>query len=487
MHYLTGLDRGQAQMFTRLEDLVSPRHYVRLIDLIAEKFFLENASSFGEKGEQNIGRKAYSPAYLLKLYIYGYLNGISSSRKLERECARNLELMWLMNQLAPDHKTIADFRKNNSEAIKQSVLAFGKWLQQSEYIKGDIISIDGSKIRANASRSFDLDHVSKKLEQLETQLQEYIAKASHTDQIDEESEQAEQEKEKLHQHIKELQQEINELELKKALLNQEQARRISPTDPQARIMKSRQGKHFCYNVQVVVDEKHKLILCNQVYNHENDKGLLKPMVEQTEQVLNQSPKEVLADAGYHQMNQLEELENRGIECFVAINENQEQVKEDEYGIAFQFNEEENIYQCSQGQSLIPQFGMKRDKRRGTEAQAYKGINCQPCSIKKLCTKSDTARTVYRFTNQQWRDQYRNKLKSEIGASKLKLRKCLSEHPFGTIKRWMGHIPILLRGKVKVQTEINIYAIVYNFKRMLNVASFEDLENLYKPIPLKVTL
>jgi transposase len=127
-------------------------------------------SIFCEKGEQNIGRKAYSPAYLLKLYIYGYLNGISSSRKLKRECTRNLELMWLMNQLVPDPKTIADFRKDNSEAIKQSVLTFGKWLQQSAYIKGDCISVDGKKIRANASRSFDLDHVSKKLEQLDAQL-----------------------------------------------------------------------------------------------------------------------------------------------------------------------------------------------------------------------------------------------------------------------------------------------------------------------------
>jgi transposase len=174
MHYLTGLDREQAQIFTKLEDLVSARHYVRLIDLIAEKLFSENPSGFGEKGEQNIGRKAYSPAYLLKLCIYGYLNGVSSSRKLERECARNLELMWLMNQLVPDHKTIADFRKDNVEAIKQSVLTFGKWLQQSDYIKGDMISMDGSKIRANANRSFNLDHVSKKLEQLEAQLQEYM-------------------------------------------------------------------------------------------------------------------------------------------------------------------------------------------------------------------------------------------------------------------------------------------------------------------------
>jgi len=168
-------------------------------------------------------------------------------------------------------------------------LTFGKWLQQSAYIKGDCISIDGSKIRANASRSFDLDHVSKKLEQLDAQLQEYMAKISRTDQVDEECEQAEKEKEQLHQYIKELQQQINELELKKLYWIKSKPKRISPTDPQARVMKSRQGKHFCYNVQVVVDEKHKLISCNQVYNHENDKGLLKPMVEQAEEALDRSP------------------------------------------------------------------------------------------------------------------------------------------------------------------------------------------------------
>jgi len=166
---------------------------------------------------------------------------------------------------------------------------------------------------------------------------------------------------------------------------------------------------------------------------------------------------------------------------VAINENKEQAKEDEHGIKFEFDEKENIYRCSQGQNLAPIFGMKHDRRRGTEAQAYKGTNCQPCPIKKLCTTS-TSRSVYRFTNQQWRDHYRSKLKSKIGISKLKLRKCLSEHPFGTIKCWMGHVPILLRRKEKVQTEINIYVIAYNFKRMLTITSFEGLEKLFRPVP-----
>jgi Transposase DDE domain len=247
---------------------------------------------------------------------------------------------------------------------------------------------------------------------------------------------------------------------------------------------SRQGKHFCYNAQVVVDQEHKLLLCNEVVSQENDKGMLQPMVEKAESVLEHKPKEVLADAGYYQMSQVEELEKKGIECFVAINGNQEENKAEEYGITFQFNQRENNYVCSQGQKLQP-FRTKRDHRRGTEAQAYRGINCQPCFIKKLCTKSEIARTVYRFTNQEWRDRYRTKLSSDLGTSKLKLRMCLSEHPFGTIKCWMGHIPLLLRGKKKVQTEINIYSIAYNFKRMLNLASFEDLTKIYRPTGLRV--
>ena len=486
MHYLSGQNREQTQFFTKLEDLVSAKHYVRLIDLIAEKFFSENVSSFDKKGSQNVGRKAYSPSCLLKLYIYGYLNGISSSRKLERECARNLELMWLMNQLVPDHKTIADFRRDNSEAIKQSVLAFGQWLQQGEYIKGDVISIDGSKLRANASRRFDIEHVTRKLEQLECQLQEYIDRISSNDHNDDDIGKAQEEKDKLNQDILQLQQEIQELELKRNLLYQQTAKTLSPTDLQARVMRSRQGTHFCYNVQVVVDEQHRLILCNNILNHVNDKGQLKPMVEQAEKVLNKNPKEVLADAGYYQLDHLEELESKNINCYVAINDNQEKTKELEHGIKFKFYPEENVYRCSQGQKLTPRNGLKKDTRRGTLAQAYRGINCEPCSIRNLCTKSD-ARIVYRYTNNEWRERYRNKIESKTGRSKMKMRSSISEHVFGTLKSWMGHTPLLLRGKIKVQTELNIYAIAYNFKRMLNVASFEDLEKLYRPIPIKVSI
>jgi transposase len=476
MHYITGQDRQQSQFFSKLDDLVAARHYVRLIDIIAEKFVVNNASLFLTKGAQVLGRKAYHPAALLKLFLYGYLNSISSSRKLERECKRNIELMWLMNQLAPDHKTVSDFRKENGEAIQQSVITFNQWLQQAGYIKGETVSIDGSRVRANASQSFDLHHVTQKLESVASQLKDYLEQLSSTDQIDEQCEQLEIQKEGLQQKVADLQKQVIELERKKELLELNNVKTLSPTDPQARIMKSRKGKHFCYNVQVVVDEQHKLIVCNEVRNLENDKGLLTPMMEQTERVLMKAPKEVLADAGYYQLDQIESLEKKSVNCFVAINENQEQKKEDEYGIRFTYEQNNNIYYCSEGQPLVPQFGIKRDLRRGTQAQAYKGTNCQPCSIKLLCTKSN-ARTVYRYSNQHWRDEYKNKMRSDIGKRKLKLRMTLSEHPFGTLKYWMGHIPLLLRGKRKVQTEINIYQLVYNFKRMLSLSSFDQFREL----------
>lgn len=477
MHYITGQDRQQAQFFTKLDDLVSNHHYARLIDLIADKFVSENPVSFDAKGGSNVGRKAYHPAVLLKLYIYGYLNGISSSRKLERECHRNLELMWLMNQLAPDHKTIADFRRENGEAIQQSVLMFNRWLQQAGYIKGNTISIDGSRIRANASRSYDIDSIAKKLDQAEVQLTEYLGKLILVDQEEGEQEQLEIEKQRLEKIVSDLQQQVGELEQKKALLKESNAKRLSSTDPEARIMKSRQGKHFCYNVQAAVDEYHKLIVCNQVRSEENDKGLLIPVVEEAKKWLTETPREVLADAGYYQLNQLEELESNNVKCYVAINGNQEQVKEVQHGITFKFDEQKNVYQCSQGQFLVPHHGVKRDVRRGTQAQAYKGINCQPCAIKSLCTTARETRTVYRFSNQEWRDRYMHKMKSELGVSKLRLRGMLSEHPFGTLKYWMGHIPILLRGKQKVQIEMNLYTIAYNFKRMLNTIPFEQMKEL----------
>ena len=483
MHFIQSENRSQYVMMNKLDDLVHDNHYVRLIDIFVDYFMQENQEHFSLKGTQLVGRKAYSPASLLKLYIYSYLNSISSSRKIEKECSRNIEVIWLMGHLVPDHKTISDFRRENTEGINQVFLKLVGLLKDNGYVKGKTISIDGSKIRANAGISIDLDEISKRIENAEEQLGKYLQQIELTDSIDEEIEAAKQEKTQLTEEISKLQEKVDELKREKEELERQGLKHMSPTDPESRIMKGRQGKHYCYNVQSVVDSENKMIANIAVLSDENDKGQLLPMVEKVEKEINLKPDEVLADAGYYMLNQIEYLEKeKNIDCYIAINYNQEQTKKQKFGIEFYYNAEQDIYKCSKEGILTPKSGLKKDSRRGTLAQRYMGVNCKKCSIKKACTPS-IARSVYRYTNQHWRDAYEAKMKSKQGKSKLILRKTLSEHPFGTIKNWMGFIPLKTRGKTKVKAEINLYAIAYNLKRLINMEGFEKavkIFNQYEP-------
>lgn len=485
MHYIQPENRSQFILMNRLDDLVPESHYVRLIDVFVDYFMQEHKNSFSLKGSQTIGRKAYAPTNLLKLYIYSYLNSVSSSRKIEKECFRNIEVMWLMGSLKPDHKTISDFRRENTEGINNVFLGFINLLKDNGYIKGKTISIDGSKIKANAGMSVDLETVSKRLVNIEEQLSKYLQLLETTDNIDEELAETIREKEKITEEILELKKQKEQLQKDKEELERQLAKRISPTDPECRMMKSRQGKHFCYNVQAAVDAENKMIANIEVVSQENDKGQLQPMVEKIEKEIGIRPEEVLADAGYYVMSQIECLENeKGVNCFVAINHNQEQTKDRILGINFTYIPEKDIYQCSHNGTLKPKNGLKKDSRRGTLAQRYLGVDCKKCKIKADCTDS-SARTVYRFTNQKWRNEYESKMNSLIGKTKLIQRKTLSEHPFGTIKYWMGHIPLKTRGKAKVKAEINLYSIGYNLKRLINIEGIEKVTNIFKQNELKL--
>lgn len=476
MHYILGNDRLQSEFFTRLDDMVPAQHYCRLIDLLADCFTKENLSLFEEKGRLEIGRKAYHPSILLKLYLYGYLNSISSSRKLERECHRNIELMWLMTRLAPDHKTIANFRRQNGTAIELVLLKFNQLLKDSGYIKGKIISIDGSKIRANAGMYIDLSTVDNRLVDLEAELGKYMAGLEQSDQAENELLEMEEQKKLMAQQLETIQQEIQQLRKQKEVLENTEAKKLSPTDPDARIMQSRHGRHLSYNLQAVVDAENHMIVCSTMTNHANDRNQLTPMVEQVERDLCITPEKVIADAGYYVINQIEYLEKeKSIECFVPISHNQQQLQEIEAGISFSYNTEQDIYTCSQGQELHPMYGIKRDKRRNTEAKIYQGVNCTGCNVKSSCTTSEKGRSIRRQSNQEWKDQYLLKMKSVEGKEKMRLRRMLSEHPFGTIKYWMGQIPLLTRGLRGVQTEVTIYTIVYNFRRWLSLESFNIMK------------
>jgi len=486
MHYIHGINRHQSGIFTSLEDQIGEVNYVRIIDLIADLFEQENIDLFQQKGQTTIGRKAYPPSLLLKIYIYGYFNGISSSRKLEKECQRNIEMMWLTQKLIPDHKTISDFRSSNTEAIRAVMVKFNRLLKESGYIKGEIVSIDGSKIRANAHMSIDLASVESKLDDIENQIQQYLERLQQNDQAEMELEQARDEKQAILGEIERLKKDRDKLEGQKNTMEEKSLKRLNTTDPDAKVMKGRAGKHFSYNFQAAIDSEHHMIGVQHVSDKENDFELLTPVVDQLKQQLDITPDQVLADTGYYVGSQVEMLEKqRDIDCYVPIHFNQQQHRRHKAGISFNYDVNKDEYICSQGKRLVYQGKIKRDNQRDTEAQIYVGIECQGCSIKSNCTNAKGGKAIYRYKNQDWKDAYQKKMEGENGKKMMKHRKSLSEHPFGTIKYLMGQIPILLRGIDKVQIEMDLYTIAYNFKRLLNIEEYQNIEGLVKAYNWKV--
>lgn len=475
MHYKEGVDREQEVSFV-LDSLVAEDHYVRLIELLSEKFYQENKGLFVAKGQKRVGRKSYSPAMLLSLFLYGYLNGINSSRKLEQECQRNLELHWLCRCLAPDHKTIADFRKDHTGVFPLFTKSFNRLLKQQGYIHGHTLIIDGSKLRANASQSYSVKTIASKLEKLQKKSESYLHALHQADEQEDEIEELKQRKIELLLELEELEEQKLKISKLQEKLIEKPAKRISPTDPDARVMKSRQGKHYSYNLQVATESTFDMITGYWISNQENDKGLLTAGVEEAEKATGIKAEEVLADAGYYDTAQLEELEkSKSVSCYVAVNYNQQKALADEHGIHFTYEAEQDQYRCSEGNILKKCSGIKRDNRRGTSMQRYVATACQGCVKKSLCTKAEF-RSVYRHHNQLWRDEYQIKMEGKWGQSKLAQRAASVEHVFGTIKQRMSFHHLLLRGMRKIDAEASLYVCSYNFTRLLNLASFQDIKN-----------
>lgn len=463
MRYRRGTSRHQ-QSFLSIDDQISLKNVIRVIDNLCEEYVGKKTDPDFAKGHKETGRKAYHPADLLKIMVYGYFNAISSGRKLERECGRNIELKWLTSDLVPDYKTICDFRKDNPDLISGFFSYLIKFFKEQGLATGKSIAVDGSKIKAYANQEINIDTIKHKLEDIEEQVQKYLEEMAAIDQGEDEVEELNEKKAELEKEIESLKGKKKEYDEYMKYLEEMEEKRICTTDPEAKMMRGRYGKYWGYNVQTAVDTEYHLITKIKVTDNQNDKGLLTPMVEGSEESCGQKPEEALADGGYYKINEVEGLEKKGTTCYVRVNRTVSQVNDQTNGIAFTYNKEEDRYYCSQGKKL--DYARKKTIE-GKEARIYKGTECGECSIKDLCTKGEQ-RTVQRNENQEWIDNYRDKMQSEEGKIKLITRKSVVEHPFGTMKYDMGQIPILLRGKRKVQTEMSLYAIGYNLKRYFNI-------------------
>lgn len=484
MHFIIPDDRSQLTFYGKLDDLVAEDHPVRLLDMIVNQIVNTNIEQFTQKGQSDIGRKAFHPGTLSKLYLYGYCNGISSSRKLEAESHRNIELIWLMGNLKPDHKTIADYRKDHEQEIRFVTIEFRRFLKEKGYIKGDTISLDGTKIKANANRDMlSLEKIENRLEDLQGKLDQYLKKLNANDleddlfdEIDDLPE--EESKEFLINKIILLEKQVEELTKSKEILLTQKIKVISISDPDARLMKSRDGKIPGYNAQVAVDAENKMIVLAEVTNKQADQDQLEPSLDQLKEQLEMVPEQVVADKGYFNVNQIETIEQDGkTTCYVPPIENSSKKSDQLNGLAFTFDPQKGEYVCSQGKPLI--LLAKNIRKRNRTADKYIGTDCLGCPKRDQCTHSKRGRILLRYKDEVWVEAFKSRMGSSFAKKMSSLRRELSEHIFGTIKIWMGKIPLLLRGKGKVQVELDLYATSYNFKRYMNLKPMEILLNEVK--------
>jgi len=482
MHYIIPKSRHQITFMQSLDDLVPVEHYVRLIDALVDSIVSANTEQFVYKGQKKSGRRAFNPTTMLKLYLYGYLNSIKTSRKLERECHRNIEVIWLLGNLKPDHKSIADYRRDNAKAIKHITKQFRHFLKDNGFIQGKLIAIDGTKVKANTNKDMlTIKKIDYRLKRLDKQLDQYLEQLMINDRQEDLFEEIEESSfydypdspnQVLLDKITKLQEQVDNLQKQKEQLQSQSRSSISPTDSEAKLMRSRDGMIPAYNTQIAVDGAYDMIAHSNVFDNTSDVELLEPMLNELEQEADIVPDAAVTDKGYYNLKQVEDIEkNKKTTCYVPRPKH----KTDGCPITFTYDKQHDEYCCSQGKRLIKK--QKNKIKNGQQSDVYQGIECNGCQMRSKCTTSKDGRIVNHYHNQIWREQYRRRMAGVTAKKMMHLRKQIVEHPFGTIKYWMGKIPLLLRGKKKVATEINIYTTVYNFRRLLSIESFQEIMDM----------
>jgi len=470
MNHRAGLDRSQTLLFPeRLEDYIAPENPVRFLDAFIASLDLA-ALGFAKARCASTGAPPYDPAMLLKLYLYGYLHRIRSSRLLEAECQRNVEVIWLTGKQAPDHKTIADFRKDNARPFQAVTRQFRVRCHQLNLFGAQLVGLDGTKVSAVNSK--DANFNEKKLRELlarsDAQLAEYVAALDAADA-------AELPEPRLSRA--ELEARIAALREKRdwheELLGQLDAaeKQISVTDSDARRMRAGGGGSVVgYNAQAVVDHQNKLIVAEDVTRDETDLGQLAGMAKAAKANLAVAQLEVVADTGYCTTAEVAECEAHGITAYVPKADTSANTKHGLYGKSrFTYDARKDVYVCPAGAALTYRFNTGE---KGRQVRYYRASGCRSCALKSRCTRNKANRTITREQDEAVMEAMAARVKAH--PEKRKLRKQLCEHPFGTIKRFFGYTYFLVKGLVKVRAEWSLMTMAYNLKRVLNLVSLEKL-------------
>jgi transposase len=470
--FVEGVDRSQTTLFPeRLEDWISEDNPVRVIDAFVDALDLR-ALGFGGVVPEATGRPSYHPAALLKLYIYGYLNRVQSSRRLEREAGRNVELMWLTGRLMPDHKTIANFRKDSGRAIRQVCAQFIVLCRRLGLLNTASVAIDGSKFKAvnNRDKNFTRAKVERRRAQIEESVARYLQQLDTADR-QEPSEALAARTTRLKEKIARLEQEMQRLAAIEAQMLASPDQHISLTDPDARSMATsgRGSGVVGYNVQVAVETQHHLIVAHEVTNDGCDLAQLSVMGKQAKAALEVDQLEAVADRGYWDSEEILACDQAGVTVTLPKPMTSCAKSRGRFGKQdFVYLPEEDAYRCPAGEKLRYYYS---NVERGLTLRRYWTTACQSCPIKNRCTTAPQRR-ITRWEHEEVLEAVQRRLDLNPGA--MRQRREVVEHPFGTIKLRMGAIHFLLKRLPKVRGEMALHVLAYNLTRVLNILGIQPL-------------
>jgi transposase len=469
--FIEGEDRGQSTFLPELlDDYVDKDNPVRVVDVFVDQLDL---ASLGFESVQPAvtGRPAYHPGVLLKLYIYGYLNRIQSSRRLEREAQRNVELMWLMGRLTPDFKTIANFRKDNGKSIRAVCRQFIVLCQQLDLFSDAVVAIDGSKFKAvnSSDRNFTDAKLKRRMDEIESNISRYLAELDTADRHDPAT--AKPKRARLEEKIVALKLQMASLKEIEAQLIETGETQISLTDPDARSMITRGSGIVGYNVQTAVDAKHHLIVEHEVTNTGSDRDQLSGMAKKARTAIGTAALTAIADRGYFKGEEILACHEAGISTLVPPTKTSNAKADGRFDKAdFIYDPQKNEYRCPAGQSLIWRFA---SVEKGMKLHRYWSSNCNGCPLKEKCTPS-AQRRVTRWEHQAVLEDMQARLEQSPDA--MRIRRSTVEHPYGTIKAWMGATHFLTKGLQHVKTEMSLHVLAYNFKRLIAILGIANMLN-----------
>jgi transposase len=470
--FIEGEDRGQSTLFPeRLEDYVAEDNPVRVIDVFVDELDLGQLGFRGVVPEAT-GRPGYHPSVLLKLYVYGYLNRVQSSRRLEREAGRNVEVMWLTGRLVPDHKTIADFRKDNGSAIRKVCARFVALCRRLELLAEASVAIDGSKFKAvnTRDRNFTRAKMKRRLEQIEESVARYLQQLDSADR-QEPSLGRTIKIEHLTEKVAKLKEEMQRLTELEARMLETPEQQISLTDPDARSMATsgRGSGMVGYNVQAAVDIKHHLIVAHEVTNVGTDRAQLANMAKKTKAALETDELDVVADRGYFDSDEILACDKAGITVTLPKPLTSGSKAKGRFGKQdFVYLAADDVYRCPAGERLVYRY---TNQERGLTLRRYWTNACQACAIKDQCTTAKERR-ITRWEHEHVLEAVQRRLDEH--PERMRERRETAEHPFGTLKSWMGSTHFQMKTLKRVSTEMALHVLAYNLKRVMSILGIAPL-------------